>query len=134
MAPSLRELLASTPLSGGNAPYVEALYEQFLADPQSVDPKWREYFQKLRDGSAGEQIHSAVQAAIAQRAGRPRLAVGSAAPTNDGAAKQGAVSRLVQIYANRGHLIANLDPLGLQKRARPRVLELSYFGLSEQAS
>ena len=35
MATSLRELLASTPLSGGNAPYVEALYEQFLADPQS---------------------------------------------------------------------------------------------------
>jgi 2-oxoglutarate dehydrogenase E1 component len=37
----------------------------------------------------------------------------------------------VQIYANRGHLIANLDPLGMQKRPRPRVLELSYFGLSE---
>ena len=68
MAPSLRELLASTPLSGGNAPYVEALYEQFLTDPQSVDPNWRDYFQKLRDGSAGEQIHSAVQAGIAQRA------------------------------------------------------------------
>ena len=66
MAPSLRELLASTPLSGGNAPYVEALYEQFLQDPQSVDPKWREYFLKLRNGSAGEQIHSAVQAGIAQ--------------------------------------------------------------------
>src|SRR3954465_3132040 len=129
MATSLRELLASTPLSGGNAPYVEALYEQFLSDPQSVDAKWREYFQKLRDGSAGEQIHSAVQAGIAQRALKPRLA--GAAQGNEGAAKQGAVSRLVQIYANRGHLIANLDPLGMQKRARPRVLELSYFGLSE---
>src|SRR6186713_3394939 len=131
MATSLRELLASTPLSGGNAPYVEALYEQFLADPQSVDPKWRDYFQKLRDGSAGEQIHSAVQAGIAQRATRPRMAAGAAPPSNDAAAKQGAVSRLVQIYANRGHLIANLDPLGMQKRPRPRVLELSYFGLSE---
>jgi 2-oxoglutarate dehydrogenase E1 component len=49
----------------------------------------------------------------------------------DAAAKQGAVSRLVQIYANRGHLIAKLDPLGLQKRERPRVLELGYFGLTE---
>jgi 2-oxoglutarate dehydrogenase complex dehydrogenase (E1) component-like enzyme len=39
----------------------------------------------------------------------------------------GAVSRLVQIYANRGHLIANLDPLGIQKRPRPRA-ELGYFG------
>jgi 2-oxoglutarate dehydrogenase E1 component len=135
MAPSLRELLASTPLSGGNAPYVEALYEQFLQDPHSVEPRWREYFQKLRDGSAGEQVHSAVQAGIAQRATRPRLASAAAGaaggPSNDAAAKQGAVSRLVQIYANRGHLVANLDPLNLWKRPRPRVLELGYFGLTE---
>jgi 2-oxoglutarate dehydrogenase E1 component len=131
MAPSLRELLASTPLSGGNAPYVEALYEQFLSDPQSVDGKWREYFQNLKDGSAGEQIHSAIQHGIVQRASRPRMAAGTSPLTSDSAAKQGAVSRLVQIYANRGHLVANLDPLGMQKRPRPRVLELGYFGLSE---
>src|SRR4029453_2820910 len=56
---------------------------------------------------------------------------GGPASSNDAAAKQGAVSRLVQIYANRGHLIAKLDPLGLQKRERPRVLELGYFGLTE---
>ena len=48
MATSLRERLASTPLSGGNAPYVEALYEQFLADPQSVESAWRDYFQHLQ--------------------------------------------------------------------------------------
>jgi 2-oxoglutarate dehydrogenase E1 component len=137
MAKSLGELMASTPLSGGNAPYVEALYEQYLSDPQSVDARWRDYFKKLqdgqkpRDGAGAEQIHSAIQAAILQRAGKPRLAAGAAAPGGDSAAKQGAVSRLVQIYANRGHLIANLDPLGLQKRERPRVLELGYFGLSE---
>ncbi len=138
MAPSLRELLASTPLSGGNAPYVEALYEQFLADPQSVEPAWRDYFQrlqdglKLRDGAGAEQIHSTVQAGIVQRAGKPRMAAGSPGTLSaDAAAKQGAVSRLVQIYANRGHLVANLDPLGLQKRERPRVLELGYFGLTD---
>ena len=48
MATSLRELLASTPLSGGNAPYVEALYEQYLADPQSVEPHWRDFFSQIR--------------------------------------------------------------------------------------
>ncbi len=133
MATSLRELLASTPLSGGNAPYVEALYEQFLADPQSVEPRWRDFFLKIRPDGGREQIHSAIQAGIAQRATRPRIAAATpsgAAPASD-AAKQGAVSRLVQIYANRGHLIANLDPLGLTRRERPRVLELGYFGLSE---
>ena len=83
MATSLRELLASTPLSGGNAPYVEALYEQFLADPQSVEPAWRDYFQhlqdglKLRDGAAAEQIHSTVQAGIVKRASAPRTGRGS---------------------------------------------------------
>jgi 2-oxoglutarate dehydrogenase E1 component len=131
MASSLGELNASTPLSGGNAPYVEALYEQFLADPQSVSPAWRDYFLKLRDGRQLEQIHSTVQAGIVQRAGKPRMATGAAPGSADSAAKQGAVSRLVQIYANRGHLIANLDPLGMQKRERPRVLELGYFGLTE---
>ena len=132
MATSLSELLASTPLSGGNAPYVEALYEQFLADPQSVDARWRDYFSKLRNGAAGEQIHSTVIAGVAARATRPRMAAASGTSlTADAAAKQGAVSRLVQIYANRGHLIAKLDPLNMQQRPRPRVLELSYFGLSE---
>jgi 2-oxoglutarate dehydrogenase E1 component len=73
-----------------------------------------------------------VQAAILQRATKPRLAASPPGTlTSDAAAKQGAVSRLVQIYSNRGHLIANLDPLGMQKRERPRVLELSYFGLTE---
>jgi 2-oxoglutarate dehydrogenase E1 component len=137
MAPSLGELLASTPLSGGNAPYVEALYEQFLHDPQSVDAIWRDYFLRLQDGlkqrgNGAEQIHSTVQAGIVQRAGKPRMAaVSSSTLSADVAAKQGAVSRLVQIYANRGHLVAKLDPLGLQKRERPRVLELGYFGLTD---
>ncbi len=53
------------------------------------------------------------------------------APSDGASAKQGAVSRLIQVYANRGHLIANLDPLGLQERAKPYVLDLQYFGLSD---
>ena len=133
MAPSLRELLASTPLSGGNAPYVEALYEQFLTDPQSVDPKLARLLSEARKtDSAGEQIHSTGPGG--NRAARQQAAHGRRAPRRcrtDAAAKQGAVSRLVQIYANRGHLIANLDPLGMQKRPRPRVLELGYFGLTD---
>ncbi len=47
------------------------------------------------------------------------------------AAKQGAVSRLIQIYANRGHLIADIDPLGLTVRPVPKVLGLDYLGLTE---
>jgi len=41
MAPSLSEWNASTPLSAGNAPYVEALYQAYLRDPQGVSGEWR---------------------------------------------------------------------------------------------
>jgi len=130
MSNSLRALLESTALGEGNAPYLESLYEQFLADPDSVDARWREYFRTLKDGAAGETAHGPVRDALAKRAYRLRAA--SPAPNvgmTDASAKQGAVSRLIQVYANRGHLVADIDPLGLLVRPVPEVLELSHFGL-----
>ena len=125
-------MLSSTPLAAGNAPYVEALYEQFLADPASVDPDWREYFERL-GGGAGEVAHGPLVEELTERAKhrRPGGTVVMAAPETGSAAKQGAVSRLIQIYANRGHLIADIDPLGLMVRPVPKVLGLDYLGLSE---
>jgi 2-oxoglutarate dehydrogenase E1 component len=127
------EQIATSALYGGNADYVETLYEQYLADPASVEARWRDYFSSLPRPAAPEASHRAIQSAIAQRAkaSREAGAVVVAAGTDDESARQGAVSRLVQIYANRGHLVARLDPLGLVRRERPRVLELSYFGLTE---
>ena len=128
MGQSLNEQLESTALFGSNADYVEAIYEQYVADPASVEPKWREYFARLPQAQRVEYSHRAIQSGIAERARAPR--VGVAAASDADGAKQGAVSRLIQIYANRGHLVANLDPLGLVKRERPKVLDLDYFGLS----
>ena len=34
----------SSPIQGGNAPYVEALYESYLQDPGSVSAEWQRYF------------------------------------------------------------------------------------------
>ena len=128
------EQLATSALYGGNADYVESLFEQYLADPASVDPHWREYFGTLPRPSGPEPSHRGIQTAIAQRAKVARDAGGAVVAASgdaDLSAKQGAVSRLVQIYSNRGHLIARLDPLGLVRRERPRVLDLGYFGLTE---
>ena len=38
---------ATSHIAGGNAEYVEALYEAYLQDPNGVSPQWREYFDKL---------------------------------------------------------------------------------------
>jgi 2-oxoglutarate dehydrogenase E1 component len=131
MSQSLADQLATTALSGGNAGFIEDLYEQYLKDPSSLEPAWREYFSNFR-GNGGEIAHGPIRERLLARAQLPPAPTAvQAAPADGASAKQGAVSRLIQVYANRGHLIANLDPLGLQERAKPYVLDLQYFGLSE---
>src|SRR6202521_1519619 len=130
MSQSLADQLATTALSGGNADFIEDLYEQFLRDPGTVDPAWREYFKSV--GSSGDIAHGPIRERLLARAQQsPTAASSPGKPSDAASAKQGAVSRLIQVYANRGHLIAKLDPLGLQERAKPYVLDLEYFGLSE---
>src|SRR5579863_9321982 len=130
MSQSLADQLATTALSGGNADFIEDLYEQFLKDPSAVDPTWAAYFGQFKGGA--EIAHGPIRERLSASLKLPPVRGGAAAGESDGAsAKQGAVSRLIQIYANRGHLVANLDPLGLQERAKPYVLDLQYFGLSD---
>lgn len=124
MGATRNDLILSTPLAGANADYVEAMYERFIADPADVTEAWRNYFNGLAVGGASERSHRSIQSGIAERARLPRSVASPASASKDATAKQGAVSRLIQIYANRGHLVANLDPLGLTKRPRPRVLDL----------
>jgi len=133
MSQSLADLLATTALSGGNAGFIEDLYELFLKDPAGVDPTWAAYFKGLRGSAAGEVAHGPIRERLLARVQAPPGPGGAAGSTESGgaSAKQGAVSRLIQIYANRGHLAANLDPLGLQERPKPYVLDPGYFGLSD---
>ena len=44
---NMERLWRSGHISGGNASYVEELYEQYLSDPASVPDQWRSYFQTL---------------------------------------------------------------------------------------
>ena len=123
-------MLEPTPLFGGNAAFLDALYEQYLRDPASVEDKWRRYFESLPGPKGAERSQGPIEAALAERARQPRVAAAAASAPDAGVnAKQAAVSRLIQIWTNRGHLVAKLDPLGLTQRPRPQVLDLEYFGL-----
>ena len=117
MDPSDSDPDLPTPLSGGNAPYVESLYETYLRDPLAVAVPWRNYFDDLGRPAPAQS---------APRAGAP--VAGGAGVASE---KQGAVSRLLQTTSNRGHLVARIDPLGLMHRERPRVLDPAYVGLGE---
>ncbi len=119
---------ATTALFGGNATYVEDLYERYLAGEQ-VPSDWKAYFDSVKPDTGTERLHGPILRDLAERAAAPRAAVVvSSDATNE---KQAAVSRLIQIYVHRGHLTAKLDPLGLMSRPKPRIMELSYTGLSE---
>ncbi len=135
MSNSLKDQYATTPLFGGNASAVEALYEQFLQDAGSVPATWRDYFEALGDG-ATEIAHSAIRSELleAARHGARRKTRVTASSSDSAVAsgeKQGAVSRLIQVYSLRGHQIADIDPLGLMERRVPGVLKLDYLGLTE---
>ena len=45
-------------LYGGNAAFVEDLYERYAKDPSSVEPSWRAYFESLREAPQGRRSGS----------------------------------------------------------------------------
>jgi 2-oxoglutarate dehydrogenase E1 component len=130
MSASLKDQYNTSHLYGGNAAYIEQLYEAYLADPKSVAPAWREYFRKLTKGSVHETAHGPIIAEL-RRAGTRKAAEPARSPVAADQ-KQAAVSRLIQVYSLRGHQIADLDPLGQWERHVPAVLKLDFLGLDEQ--
>ena len=128
----------NTYLFGGNAPYVEEMYENYLANPGSVPDSWREYFDALQhvpaaDGSDARDVpHLPVINAFAERAkqGGTQVVVATGADTEMGR-KRVAVQQLIAAYRNVGARWADLDPL---KRAdRPPIAELepSFYGFTD---
>jgi 2-oxoglutarate dehydrogenase E1 component len=122
-------MLEPTPLYGGNAEFLDALYEQYLRDPASVDERWRSYFAQWA-AAPDERAHQPIRDAISARAAGPRALAATAADGRPADVRQAGVSRLIQVWINRGHLVATIDPLALEARPRPRTLELEHYGLS----
>ncbi|MCD0162888.1 2-oxoglutarate dehydrogenase E1 component [Deinococcus sp. 6YEL10] len=119
---------SQTIMSGGNAAFIEGLYEAYLADPQSVDPEWRSYFDELR-GGAQETPHSAIQQAFYELGTQRRGGAVVPAPQGVSGAQQ-AAGALITAYRVYGHISARTNPLTI--RGLPVVPELTpeYYGLS----
>ncbi len=127
----MKEFLANSYLFGGNAPFVEELYEQYLADAASVPEQWRAYFDKLQllpGGAAKDIAHAPVVASFAQRA---KAGAARAQPAAGLDRKQVSVIQLVAEYRFRGCLVADLDPLKRQQKPHIPELEPGYYDLTE---
>ncbi|MBB1061825.1 2-oxoglutarate dehydrogenase E1 component [Marilutibacter spongiae] len=125
---SLLKQFSQSSQLGANAAYIEDLYEQYLVDPDSVGAKWKAYFDDFKGREAGDVPHSAVLDSIAE-AGR-RAARGAAA-SGMGDERERSVGRLITAYRSRGHLAAELDPLGLFEKPDAPDLDLPFHRLNK---
>jgi 2-oxoglutarate dehydrogenase E1 component len=126
---------ASTPLYGGNAAFIEDLYERYLQDPESVDLAWRERFDAIHREAANEVPHGPVREnflRLARESGTRPLVRSTNRLEPAAAEKQAAVLRLINAYRYRGHQIADLDPLKLRETPKIADLDLAYHNLDEE--
>ena len=100
-------LRLGSPAALANPALLEALYERYQQDPESLDENWRSFFQGFEMASC------------------PRSCVAA-----DRARAQSQVASLIFAYRSRGHILAQVDPLGNNLTEHPD-LSLEAFGFTE---
>ncbi|HEU0152954.1 MAG TPA: 2-oxoglutarate dehydrogenase E1 component [Arenimonas sp.] len=125
----IKQFKQTSQLAGGNAAYIEDLYEQYLVDPDGIPSTWKTYFDGLKGREAGDVPHSAVMASVQAAAKAGKHAGGGM--DDEAARKQAAVGKLITAYRSRGHLGAKLDPLGMMAKKDAPDLELAFHGLTD---
>ncbi len=108
-------------LSNAHGDYIEGLYQTYKESPESLDIQWQKFFEgfefagKFAQHANGTEKTSATSPVSS-----------SSEPIN----KEFAVASLIESYRNRGHFLANTNPVRKRKDRKP-MLALSDFGLSE---
>ena len=143
-------------IAGGVSPaFVETLYRKYKADPGSIEAGWREWFDGLESTVSGpswanpnwppkdtDSLTAALDPTQMEAAPRPSKAGAPAAkeatgkaPSADDIAKAAGDSiramMLIRTYRVRGHLAANLDPLGVNQSEMPEDLRTEYHGFPD---
>ncbi|STX48706.1 2-oxoglutarate dehydrogenase E1 [Legionella hackeliae] len=124
----LQKQWASSYLSGGSMAYVDGLYEDYLADPDSVPADWRATFDALPklDGATKDISHRDIRDYFLENADRRRMSIVASEDS-----KQYQVAHLINAYRAQGHHAAKLDPLEMAERIHVPSLELNYHQLGE---
>ncbi|MBI1301741.1 MAG: 2-oxoglutarate dehydrogenase E1 component [Alphaproteobacteria bacterium] len=142
-------------LTGVNAEYIAQLYARYLKNKTSVDQSWQTFFKELNDnetaflremsGASWTPQENTFQSrqfgstAIAPTDGILEEAANDVKPkskksvVSSGDAQQAAKDSiralmLIRSYRFRGHLISDLDPLGIKTPDKHPELDPEYFG------
>jgi len=139
-------------LSGGNAVFIAELYGRYLDDPGSVDPSWVRFFQELKDDPArlstdfkgprglGRDLRVIgapdPDAPPPPKADKAKAAAAASPAADPAAIRQAQLDSiralmLIRSYRVRGHLMADLDPLGLAPPRPHPELDYRTYGFTE---
>jgi len=145
--PSIQEFEDFSSLFGGNSVYVEELYERYLSNPQSVDESWKKIFDGLQDNLSdlAKEVHGPSwtqhKAAVIGQVDPETLAIAAANKNKQGGVSEEALHQasfesvralmLIRAFRVRGHLVANLDPLGLAEKGLHPELDPKTYGFGE---
>jgi 2-oxoglutarate dehydrogenase E1 component len=148
-------------LQGANAPYIEEMQAQYERNPGSVSDEWRHFFASLQEerrveghegpswarpleqveregdrdllealtgdyGATEQRIRSQIQARAA--AGGFDLSPAASLRSTQDSIR---ALMLIRAYRAMGHLVADLDPLGLAERRKSRELRPDFYGFTE---
>ena len=105
-------------ITNSHPAYIESLYQEFVQNPESVDPDLKKFFEGFDfavSNASGAVVSSNGQITAAEQIDWM---------------KEIKVYRLILGYRNKGHLIAKTNPIR-QRKDRGANLDLSFFGLSE---
>ncbi|HEX4180778.1 MAG TPA: 2-oxoglutarate dehydrogenase E1 component [Caulobacteraceae bacterium] len=155
----LNQVLSETSfLYGGNAPFVEDLYARWATDPNAVEPSWRAFFASLHEQadavkraaekpawapngaavpparpewlSALDGLWPAVEAKLGAKIVE-REPVASPVAVRAATLDSLRAIMMIRAYRMRGHLAANLDPLGISEKEDASELDPSSYGFAE---
>jgi 2-oxoglutarate dehydrogenase E1 component len=128
----------TTFLAGSNAIYIEQLYATYLQQPNTIDPSWRQFFASLGDDA--RQVLKELEGAswgVKPEAAAPVVTTARPTEVAPEQMRQGIIDALraqmlIRVYRVRGHLNANLDPLGLTHNKLHPELDPRTYGFTEQ--
>ena len=157
----MSEHWGSSMVYGESAAWLESMYETYLTDPNSLEEKWRKYFDNLSTPSAlsdssssdSANSHSVDSRSVVNghtsanpvtdtspqqvrdyfiRYAQQKHTRGFDAETRfDLERKQVQVLQFINAFRYRGHQVANINPLGGRREVDVKELSLEYHGLSE---
>ena len=128
----MADLDGTTFLTGANAGFIAELYTRFLEHPDAVDESWRRFFSEMDD-----DLSAALMELRGPAWSKPApLMIADGAEVDAEAVRQAAIDsiralNLIRAYRVRGHLEADLDPLGLEKRGPYPELDYHSYGFTE---